>query len=147
MVYIICTWCLRLGIQVQTVITVLYYIYYLVCKLYIYMEVSDESAIMISRYVLKCCYFWYVWEMFRKLDLLWIIFTVKTASLWQYVEGFFLKARLTGVPRLPGVPWKTRKHWHYRAGFALKVTICRNNLTHSLLMPPGKKTKNMLACG
>ena len=31
---------------------------------------------------------------------------------------------------LPGVPRKARKHWHYRAGFALKVTICRN--IHSL---------------
>ena len=30
---------------------------------------------------------------------------------------------------LPGVPRKARKHWHYRAGFTLKVTICRNNLT------------------
>ena len=30
---------------------------------------------------------------------------------------------------LPGVPQKARKHWHYRAGFALKVTICRNNVT------------------
>ena len=30
---------------------------------------------------------------------------------------------------LPGVPRKARKHWHYRAGFALKVTICRNNVT------------------
>ena len=43
---------------------------------------------------------------------------------------------------LPGVPRKACKHRHYRAGFALKVTICR----HSLLMPPGKKTKNTLAC-
>ena len=30
---------------------------------------------------------------------------------------------------LPGVPRKARSHWHYRAGFALKVTICRNNVT------------------
>ena len=30
---------------------------------------------------------------------------------------------------LPDVPRKARKHWHYRAGFALKVTICRNNVT------------------
>ena len=30
---------------------------------------------------------------------------------------------------LPGVPRKARKHWHYRDGFALKVTICQNNLT------------------
>ena len=30
---------------------------------------------------------------------------------------------------LPGVPQKARKHWHYQAGFALKVTICRNNVT------------------
>ena len=29
---------------------------------------------------------------------------------------------------LPGVPRKARKHWHYRAGFALKVTICPNNV-------------------
>ena len=30
---------------------------------------------------------------------------------------------------IPGVPRTARKHWHYWAGFALKVTICRNNLT------------------
>ena len=30
--------------------------------------------------------------------------------------------------RLPGVPRKVRKHWYYRAGFPLKVTICRNNV-------------------
>ena len=28
----------------------------------------------------------------------------------------------------------------------LKVPICRNNVMHSLLMPPGKKTKKTLAC-
>ena len=30
---------------------------------------------------------------------------------------------------LPRVPRKARKHWHYWAGFALKVTVSRNNLT------------------
>ena len=46
---------------------------------------------------------------------------------------------------LPGVPPKARKNWHYQAGFALEVTICRNNLT-PLFADAARKAKNTLAC-
>ena len=44
---------------------------------------------------------------------------------------------------LPGVPRKACKHWHYRASFALKVTICWNNVT-PLFADAARQ--NMLAC-
>ena len=42
------------------------------------------------------------------------------------------RTKMAPAETADGVPRKARKQWHYRAGFALKVTICQNNLTPPL---------------
>ena len=43
-------------------------------------------------------------------------------------DGHYDSMTVSYFCRFPGVPRKACKHWHYQAGFGLKVTICRKNL-------------------